>query len=408
MPPTTLRRRIRNDPLILPFYLPALIVAIANGMLVPVVPLYAASFGVSYGSIGLLLAGEALGALLSDIPAGMLIRRGGTRRAMLLGLLCTVLATAALFWAGSVAEALIYRLLAGIGMALLSVSRHAYVAGMTAVANRGRAISLFGGTMRIGRFAGPAIGGTFAAALGLRAAFVLASGAYAVALVVVALFLHPEQAASEAGAPKPAPRRTTILSDLRKRYRLLATAGAAQILAMAIRAGRRTIIPLYAADVICLDVQAIGYIVSISSAVDMSLFYPAGLIMDRLGRKYAIVPSFLIQALGMALVPFTATYAGLLAVSVLMGFGNGLGSGTMMTLGADLAPEGARGEFLGVWRLIGDIGITGGPLAVGGVADLFALHMSAWVVAGIGLAAGLVFGLLVPETLNRQHHTAPG
>ena len=408
MPPTTLRRRIRNDPLILPFYLPALIVAIANGMLVPVVPLYAASFGVSYGSIGLLLAGEALGALLSDIPAGMLIRRGGTRRAMLLGLLCTVLATAALFWAGSVAEALIYRLLAGIGMALLSVSRHAYVAGMTAVANRGRAISLFGGTMRIGRFAGPAIGGTFAAALGLRAAFVLASGAYAVALVVVALFLHPEQAASEAGAPKPAPRRTTILSDLRKRYRLLATAGAAQILAMAIRAGRRTIIPLYAADVIGLDVRAIGYIVSISSAVDMSLFYPAGLIMDRLGRKYAIVPSFLIQALGMALVPFTATFAGLLAVSVLMGFGNGLGSGTMMTLGADLAPEGARGEFLGVWRLIGDIGITGGPLAVGGVADLFALHMSAWVVAGIGLAAGLVFGLLVPETLNRQHHTAPG
>jgi MFS family permease len=402
MPSPPLRRRISDDPLILPFYLPSLIVAVANGMLVPIIPLYAASFGVSYGLIGFLLAGDALGALVSDIPAGFFIRRAGTRRAMLFGLLCVAITTAALFWAGSVTEALVYRLLAGIGMALLSVSRHTYVASLTAVANRGRAISVFGGTMRIGRFAGPAIGGVFAAALGLRAAFLLIGVVYALALVAVALFVRPVQATEEREPPLQAPRRT-VISDLRQRFRVLAAAGAAQILAMAIRAGRRSIIPLYAADVIGLDVQAIGFIVSISSAADVSLFYPAGLIMDRFGRKYAIVPSFLIQGLGMALVPFTSTYAGLLAASMLTSLGNGLSSGTMMTLGADLAPEHARGEFLGIWRLIGDVGITAGPLAVGGVADLLALPASAMVIAGIGFAAGVVFLLVVPETLRRRH-----
>lgn len=60
--------------------------------------------------------------------------------------------------------------------------------------------------------------------------------------------------------------------------------------------------------------------------------------MDRLGRKAAIVPSFVVQAVGMALIPLSHSYGGLLAVASLIGLGNGLGSGSMMTLGADLAP----------------------------------------------------------------------
>ena len=128
--------------------------------------------------------------------------------------------------------------------------------------------------------------------------------------------------------------------------------------------------------------------------------------MDRLGRKWAIVPSFLIQALGMSLVPLTGSFLGLLLAATLIGFGNGFSSGSMMTLGADLAPENARGEFLGVWRLIGDVGSSGGPLIVGSIADAFALPVTALLMAGAGLMAGAVFGLLVPETLKRRQPEA--
>jgi MFS family permease len=138
----------------------------------------------------------------------------------------------------------------------------------------------------------------------------------------------------------------------------------------------------------------------------MALFYPAGWIMDHLGRKWAIVPSFLIQALGLSLVPLTGSFAGLLSASLLIGFGNGLGSGSMMTLGTDLAPQEARGEFLGVWRLIGDGGRTGGPLVVGQVADLMTLPAAAWAISGAGLVAGTIFVLFVPETLKRRRRAA--
>jgi MFS family permease len=123
--------------------------------------------------------------------------------------------------------------------------------------------------------------------------------------------------------------------------------------------------------------------------------------MDRWGRKYAIVPSFLVQGIGLALIPLTSGFLGLAAVGGLIGFGNGLGSGTMMTLGADLAPAAARGEFLGMWRLIGDLGFTLGPSIAGAVAAALALPAAALVMGSSGVVASTIFLFLVPET-NKQ------
>jgi MFS family permease len=104
----------------------------------------------------------------------------------------------------------------------------------------------------------------------------------------------------------------------------------------------------------------------------------------------------------MALLPLTRTFPGLLAATCVIGFGNGIGSGTMMTLGADLAPPAERGEFLGAWNLIGDSGVTLSPVIVGGVADLFVLPAAALVLALFGATAGVIFARLVPEPLKNN------
>ncbi|HRQ11673.1 MAG TPA: hypothetical protein PLG36_11655, partial [Trueperaceae bacterium] len=114
------------------------------------------------------------------------------------------------------------------------------------------------------------------------------------------------------------------------------------------------------------------------------------------------VPSFVVQALGMALVPLSGGAFGLGAAAVLMGVGNGLSAGTMMTLGADLAPRGAVAAFLGRWRLVGDAGFVAGPLVVGLVAQQLGLGTSALAVAAIGAGAASWFAFGVPETLKRQ------
>jgi MFS family permease len=128
------------------------------------------------------------------------------------------------------------------------------------------------------------------------------------------------------------------------------------------------------------------------------MFVPAGILMDRFGRKTASVPSFAVMAIGTAMIPLSSSFITLLIVGLVIGAGNGLGSGAMMTLGADLAPTGATGEFLGIWRLIGDLGSFLGPIVVGVMAGVFSLQGSAYALSLIGFAAALTLALLVRET----------
>jgi MFS family permease len=107
------------------------------------------------------------------------------------------------------------------------------------------------------------------------------------------------------------------------------------------------------------------------------------------------------MAAGMALLPLADSFFTLLAATAVMGVGNGLGSGTMMTLGADLAPKEAAGEFLGLWRLVGDAGQMSGPIVVGSVADVIGLAPAALVLAGVGLLAAGTIYVAVEETLKR-------
>lgn len=395
-------RNALRDNMLLPVYLPTMVLAFATGMLVPILPLYARSFEISYALIGVVLASQGIGNLLGDIPAGILLGRLGEKRAMLVGVLLLGLATTAKGFATSVPELVIYGLLAGMGNALWNISRHAYITNATQLHQRGRANATFGGIGRIGTFAGPFVGGLVAAAFGLRFPFLVFGAITLIAFAVSAIFIvevKSDQIAHRGGVRG---HSRHLVELFRAHARILTTAGIGQLCAQMIRSGRTVIIPLYAADVVGLDVNAIGLVVTLAAAVDMAMFYPAGLIMDRYGRKYAMVPSFIIQAIGMALIPLTGSFAGLLAASMLVGFGNGIGSGTMLTLGSDLAPRESMGEFLGMWRLIGDSGSSGAPLVVGSVADVLGLSPATWVIAVVGLVAAGILGTMVPETLAQR------
>lgn len=387
--------------LVLAVYVPTLILAFCTGLLVPILPIFVKDeFVGSYGMIGLVLAAGAIGMIIGDVPAGALVGRLGQKRSMLIGIAGMALGTLAFTWASTVYELIVYAIFVGFASTLWNISRHAYLAEAAPSGRRGRAIAIFGGINRMGSFVGPIVGGALAGALGLRAPFFLYAALALIALIFPMLYLVE--------GSQRAPRRGGIRGHtghlwqvFRENWRTLFTAGSGQLFAQMIRSGRGIVVPLFAADMLGLDVQQIGLIVGLSSAVDMSMFYPAGYVMDRFGRKFAYVPSFAIQALGMALIPFTTSFFTLLLATALIGFGNGLGSGTMMTLGADLAPLDSRSEFLGLWRLIGDGGAFGGPIVVGWVAGLLGLSSATFVIAGVGLAAALALGTLVPETLHR-------
>ena len=407
---------IRN-PLILPVFIPTFLLRLGSGLLVPILPLYAKSFDISYGLVGLVLAAEGIGHLVGDLPAAMVLNRIGRKAAMLLGVITVALCGAGLFFAPSILMVFLLRFVGGIGGALWDISRYAYLADATAVHQRGRALSVFGGISRIGTFLGPVIGGYIASATSVEYPFLVYGGISLLAAVVAAIAV---EASSKRVSPPQHGLARHFANIFRAHRKNLITAGTGQLFAQTIRSGRYIIIPLYGAEVLGLGYEQIGLIMTISGFIDMMMFYPAGVIMDRFGRKFANVPSFALQAIGMVLIPLTESLAlhlnlpfflldlitgefiALLFPASLLGFGNGLSSGAMMTLGADLAPHDALSEFLGLWRLIGDGGRMSGPVCVGYVADLLGLSPAALAIAGIGLSAAGIFLFLVPETLEKQ------
>ena len=385
--------------LFLPVYLPTLLLSLGQGILLPTLPIYAAkTLGVSFALVSVAIGASAVGTLLADLPSGVILERVGRRPAMLFGAVSVTISYLLVPFIQTFPALVALQFIGGIGTAAWGISRHVFLVDSTRPEERGQALSMFGGINRIGTFGGPALGGLIADQFGLAWPFLL-SGILAAIAVVISYFFIPESKARGTTTTTSAYLRGLgkVVGENRK---VLLTAGVAQVCTQMIRAGRQVIVPLYGAYSLNLGVSAIGQVLSISSAIDMVLFIPAGLLMDRFGRKAAIIPCFVILSIGMAMVPLSKDYGTLLLATTIMGFGNGIGSGTMMTLGADLAPAASVGSFLGVWRLIGDAGGAGGPVVVGTIADLIGLAVSAYALAAVGLIAVVLFAFTVPETYD--------
>ena len=383
--------------LILPIYLPALLLSTGTGIISPTLSIYINSFELSYTLTTFVIAIDVVG----NIPAGILVERMGRKPSMLLGLAMIGVSTIAMGTARHLNHLIIAQLIGGVGNALWMLSRHAYMADVIPLAKRGRSIAVFGGVNRIGTFAGK-FGAIFLGA-NLRLPFFVYAG-MAVLTFIICFFSLPETKREPKAQSQEAqqPYLTQLLAVSKRHFKLLATAGIGQVCVQTLRRGCHIIIPLYGKDVVGLTTQNVRFVETIASAVDMSMFPVAGFMMDRFGRRFATVPGIFIFATGMMLMPFTHTFTPLLLAAVLMRFGNGIASGTMMTLGADLAPNEGTGEFLGLWRLTGDFGGSAGPIVVGNIADVLGLGFSGFALGGIGYLGVAIFLWLVPETLQRE------
>ena len=388
-------RKFSRVSLILPIYIPAFLLSTGIGIVSPTLSIYVKSFELSYTLTTVVLAVGVLG----NVPAGIMVERLGRRSSMLLGLIMIGLSTVGMGVATNLFQLMGAQLVGGIGNALWMLARHAYMTDVIPIANRGRAIALFGGVNRMGTFVGQF--GSIFLGVNLRLPFFIYTGIVVLNLVLCFFFI-PETRLSRQTNDQKRPYLRNLLEVSRQHIRILATAGVGQVCVQTLRRGCHIIIPLYADEVVGLTTQQVRSVVMVSSAVDMSMFPVAGFMMDRFGRRYATIPGICIFATGMALMPFTGTFTWLLLAAVLMRLGNGVASGTMMTLGADLAPREGTGEFLGLWRLTGDFGGSAGPVVVGNIADLFGLGYSGFALGGIGYLAVSIFLWLVPETLQRE------
>jgi len=363
-----------------PVYVPAVLWGLGQGAILPVVVTSAVDLGASLGLAGVVLASIGIGQICGDLPGGWLVGRIGERWGMLLSAAGAIPALVACVFAPTLWLFAAAVFLTGLCGSIWNLARQTYVTESVPYALRARALSTLAGVNRIGRFLGPfaAVGGM--ALLGTDGAYWV----HLVAAVVAAGTLVLARDVRTVSRPAHGEEDVATLAVLRRNAPLLRTLGLSIASIGALRASRQAIIPLWGIY-IGLDAAQISLIFGLSAALDMALFYPGGKIMDRYGRRWVAVPSTLLLGGAHLMLPFTSGAAGLAVVAALMGLGNGIGSGIVMTLGADHAPAVGRPQFLGAWRLFSDIGQGAGPLATSALIAAFSPAAAVVAVGALGL-----------------------
>ena len=378
----------------IPAFGPSLLFGLGEGAILPIIPLMARDLGASVSMAALIVGLISIGSLLNNIPASLITMRWGERWAIVaagvwsgLGMaLCVFTSQLVLFAAGC--------FMVGMSQAVYNLARQSYMTEAVPVAYRARALSTLGGVMRIGMFIGPFLGAWAVHVFGLSGAFAVGIAGVLCAAAIGARVPDPELPELPPGQAPPA--SATIGSTLRDYRKVFLTLGVGVLLVSAVRASRQVVIPLWA-DHLAMAPAVASLIYGLAGGIDMLVFYPAGKVMDHKGRSWVAVPSMVIMGLAMVVMPWTSGFTTLLLASLAIGFGNGIGSGMIMTLGADHSPRHGRAHFLGVWRLMSDIGSSCGPALLSFLAASLSLASGIVATGLIAFAAAGVLAYWIPR-----------
>jgi MFS family permease len=382
---------------------PSLLFGLGEGAILPVIPLTARNLGGSVAMAAMAVTLIGIGSLLSNIPASLITMHRGERWAIVAAAVWCAFAMALSAWTDHLGIFALGCFMVGMSQAVFSLARQSYLTEAVPPEFRARAMSTLGGAMRVGLFIGPFVAAGAIHRYGLVGAYGVGIAALAVAAVVAARIPDLEHGTADntAGAAVPQAPVPSLRSVVRDHHRLFITLGIGVMLVSAVRATRQAVIPLWA-DHLALAPSVAALIYGVAGGVEMLVFYPAGKVMDQKGRRWVAVPSMLIMGLPLLLMPFTQGAASLLLAASVIGFGNGIGSGMVMTLGADHSPRVGRPHFLGVWRLMSDLGSSCGPALLSLLAATLSLGTGIAVTGLIAFAAAAQLAYWIPRAHARR------
>jgi MFS family permease len=379
-------------------YGPTALVSVGTGAIVPLIALSARDLGASLGTAALVVALAGVGQLVGDLPAGALAARIGEKYALMAACAVDAVALLGAYLAGR-ADSLVGLgtavFVTGLANAVFSLARQAYLTEAVPIHARARAMSTLGGVFRLGSFIGPFAGALVVSRFSIGAAYAFAAAMSLLAAVLVA-FLPDVGRTRGAAADRSTVVQPSVLSVLAQHRRVLLTLGLGVLVISAVRATRQVIIPLWA-EAVGIGPAATSLIFGISAGVDLLMFYPGGAVMDRFGRVWVAVPSMIIMGLGLLLLPLTTSALTITLVACVLGFGNGISSGIVLTLGADTSPDVGRAQYLGGWRVCADLGNTLGPLIISAITAVASLVVAALVMGGLAWVGAAWLARLVPR-----------
>jgi len=396
-------------------FLPTLLFSIGEGAIIPIIPVVANNLGAGLALAGFVAAMIMVGEVLGDVPSGWVVSRFGERNSMIGAALLCIVGLVICLVSPTTLALTIGVFLIGLATAVFALARHAFMTSYVPLKYRARALSTLGGVFRGGWFVGPFISaGVIHLTGNTHMVFwvhIIACVAAATVLVIVpdpsvtvAKLQGTHDVIAEPGREEAKERTEGLFRTIWANRGVLGRMGLGAALIGGLRSSRTIILPLYAVSIGMSDAST-AIVIGTAGAVDFALFYVSGQVMDRFGRMWSAIPSMIGLGLAHLALALVTSEPWFVAVAIFMALANGVGSGILMTLGADLAPRATPAPFLGAWRFMGDTGQAAAPLWVSAVTALSSLAAASVSMGVFGLVGAGLLIRWIPRYVPRRSRT---
>jgi MFS transporter, DHA1 family, multidrug resistance protein len=359
----------------------AFLIALGFGLVAPVLPQFATTFGVGNTEASVIVAIFAFMRLVFAPAGGALIGRLGERPFYVTGLLIVAASTAACAFAQDYWQLLLFRGLGGAGSVMFTVASMALVVRLAPPESRGRVSGAYASAFLIGNVCGPIVGGLLAG-FGLRVPFL----AYAAALVVAAVVVQTQLSHQRRGSGPQQDRADMPLAEALAAGTYRTALVSSFVNGWATFGVRMATVPLFAVAALGAGPEAAGFALAVFAAGNAAALTFSGRLADTLGRKPMMVAGLLVAGASTAAIGFTTGLGWFLAASALAGVGSGLFGPAQQAAVADVIGNGrSGGKVLAVYQMTSDVGAIVGPVLAGVLADRL----------GYGWAFGVTGGIMV-------------
>ena len=371
-------------------------VALGFGMIVPVFPLFARSFGVGLAAIGLVQMVFGLTRFSFGLVGGLVVDRFGDRACTMAGLMIVCISSYAVGFSQNFTQFVLARGFGGAGSALFIAGLMNRILRIIEPEAMGRATGAFRSSFLVGIGAGPLLGGVISEIWGLRAPFhIYATGLIlATAIAYVVMRGETRDVETEKKKPLEALRAAKpLFGDKRYVVALLATfvgwwtiSGPTQVIGV-----------IYAREELALTKFEVSMALTLLAAGEVLILYVAGRAADLLGRRAVLAPSLAVVAVATLLLGQIQGWSwAFFPLVMLIGAGIAAGGTAAGGLLADSIPKGGSGTAVGVNQMAGDLGYLLAPTAIGAIAEGTS-YGSAYVVGAVPAALVFFASLRLPK-----------
>ena len=383
-------------------------------MVVPTIPVMATSFAITPGTAAQLITALSVGRFAGMPISGFLLDRFGARMALIAGPLtacASALLAAVMPWFTLILIALFF---IGVADSIWVIAREIAGVDLVRADQRGRVLSGFHGFNYIGLAFGPLIGGVLTEQFGFRAVFIAYAACAAISTLIGGSVESPRHnTVDDATHETPRGWDTQAIKQrlrgirelflqidpkLRATYTVFVLA---TFTSFAHRVTTQSIVPIFASSTLALTPKEIGMLFTISGLSVFIMILPAGFVIDKVGRKWATVPSTGIPAIAFLLIPFSDSFAHLAVLLSFLGVANGLSLGSLATSTYDVVPATARGRLQAARRTIAEIGGISAPLIGGYLVDEFNPSVPFFAYAPLLILSAILLAVVARETLER-------